>query len=409
MIGIAFALVVAAGDPGAQASAPASAPAAAPAHRTLGGISVGWELGWTPEPPTVHLTQQHRLVLEALVAGREPLRLGVRVALANAVTQGGAGCELGCALARPVSLGLLGFGIPGADAGAFARWELPRLPWSQPWASIGMGVEVFPPAHRDGGPDGVAFGWNVARIALGTDAPLAGRLGASALVFGSLTRFHGDADAVPPWQFALGLGLRGVLTDVAAPQAGVPGFSRFTAALGVGLRSPYGSMQAGGGSLRGFAADMVHLDLELGVRLDPRLVAAVTLGLNGAEGAGRGDPLCTATGETCVSAGADVGLRFRWSFAPLASLDPWISTGMRYETVSLMPRSRPGSIDAAGWNASVGTGLDWRWSRTLGLGAYAEASAGRYSRITPVSDAERRVDPAWHGWLEGGMRVILFP
>ncbi len=113
------------------------------------------------------------------------------------------------------------------------------------------------------------------------------------------------------------------------------------------------------------------------------------------------------------------GAEGAYYFAPDARVDPWLGYGIGFNLVSQniddRPSGRSETTTASGWDLAVlGAGVDFRLVKAFGLGPYAEAAVGRYTRTeTSVNGTTTynggMPDPAVHAWLDVGLRVVLFP
>ncbi|MES1185988.1 MAG: hypothetical protein ABUL60_19395 [Myxococcales bacterium] len=121
---------------------------------------------------------------------------------------------------------------------------------------------------------------------------------------------------------------------------------------------------------------------------------------------------------SCSSVSVRVGIEGRYSFTPAEPMSGWLGYGIGYtvgsETISDVGRYTETSTATGIEMARLSGGLDFRLKRGFGLGPYAMASIGRYTRqrteVRNVETASTSIDnPATHAWVGLGLRMVIFP
>lgn len=213
----------------------------------------------------------------------------------------------------------------------------------------------------------------------------------------------------------------------AAPTADPEASEGFQMAVSTGLVFPAGSASGEPGDrLSRRYSYQWPLGLELGVKVAPALYLGAYFGV--AVGAEGGDSRLEAYCDDddadlendigCSAVSLNAGLEVRYSLAPAARWNPWLSYGLGFEGTeqSLDDREQGYSeeVFSSGptW-ARLGLGFDYR-SEVLGFGPYVQAAFGRFGHSTTyVNDDETsRAElgsRSWHTWLTFGTRLVLFP
>jgi hypothetical protein len=203
------------------------------------------------------------------------------------------------------------------------------------------------------------------------------------------------------------------------PYRGPPPRPAWQEAPGGGPLSPlYLTFGLGGAFFNGEAERDVDIDrvlgsqfalsFEGGVRLNPHLAIGIYAdGGVGDAGTDVCDPLIDCTAGT-----GRIGVLLRATFQPSDPVTPWVSIGTGYEssTVSVEGGSSD-DLTYSGWEiARLQGGVDFRSGRVIGVGLYAGARLGRFSKVED-STAHVRLGPdrELHTTVEGGVRFTLFP
>ena len=210
----------------------------------------------------------------------------------------------------------------------------------------------------------------------------------------------------------------------AAPEPRHPkestGFQMALALEGLG---PYGQLTRDGSDLNELVQGEVGLALEVGGKPTPGVFLGVMVeGAAGHPGT-RYRGACNDSFNDCVATTARAGGLVRWYFRPGASRTGWLAvgSGVEYTSSTVYDRGttvKRGEITATGWEIlRVSLGVDWRLSEGIGLGLYGVGSVASFSHIenttTGVDSSLHPIDTSGtsttHGWVGGGVRMVIFP
>jgi len=192
----------------------------------------------------------------------------------------------------------------------------------------------------------------------------------------------------------------------------------FQMALRTGYSHPLGKANgADGGKMSDVTTGQVPIMVELGGKVVPNLFLGGYLGIAGGMAAGALDDLCDDANYDCYALGIRAGLQGHFQLMPHGSTNPWIGYGIGYEslTISVSDGDDNGSFTNAGPEyARVMAGLDFRLSRTFGLGPFVDVSIGKYTRYKDDPPGGESEDgdipkPAMHEWVTVGARFVFFP
>jgi hypothetical protein len=119
----------------------------------------------------------------------------------------------------------------------------------------------------------------------------------------------------------------------------------------------------------------------------------------------------------CLALSFRIGVQVQYHILPHEDLNPWVGYGIGLESlgIAVAKGDEDGSVTYNGFEfARFMAGVDFRISRTVGLGPFADFSIGQYSRYrvdAPVlDDDEGSIDEKkLHEWLTIGARFVLFP
>jgi hypothetical protein len=193
-----------------------------------------------------------------------------------------------------------------------------------------------------------------------------------------------------------------------------PASTGFQLALGIEGLGPLGRVSRGGPQLHNLVRGEGGLTLEIGGKPTPRIFLGILLeGAAGREGRLFGDA-CQSGGD-CTATTGRAGLLARYYFTPGGVTTGWLAlgTGIEATTQTVFLRGTTQKLEevtASGWEiARASLGYDWRLSELVGLGAYVVGSVGTYGKFEGSSATSASGPRAGHGWLGGGLRVVLFP
>lgn len=131
--------------------------------------------------------------------------------------------------------------------------------------------------------------------------------------------------------------------------------------------------------------------------------------------------LCS-NGYHDVSCGADsarFGLEIQYHFIPGGSVNPWVGYGLAYELAwqevddHVAARTETSTVDGFQYGR-LEAGVDLRFGRVIGLGAFIHVEIGRYTHeTTSVYGRETYSgginNTAMHAWVGPGLRLVFFP
>jgi hypothetical protein len=154
-----------------------------------------------------------------------------------------------------------------------------------------------------------------------------------------------------------------------------------------------------------------HLSLETALRLSPE----IALGLYGDVGAGDPAPQvrdqCESLGRTCIATSGRIGPMLRFTFGAARPTSTWLSVGTGWEFGRVEDRHGD-HFELLRYTGRehlrVGAGVDFRSSRTLGVGLYAAVGLGAYSQLRD-STGTTQLDEVLHTNVQLGLRFVLFP
>ncbi|MBF5043088.1 hypothetical protein FGE12_11880 [Aggregicoccus sp. 17bor-14] len=203
-----------------------------------------------------------------------------------------------------------------------------------------------------------------------------------------------------------------------APRRAPPAHSGFQMAVRTGIAAPLGKATAAGGDSLSDSFDaQVPLTLDVGGKIGGHFFLGGYAGL-GLGGAGRRfDLACSGVDVECVGYSFRLGVLAQYNLAPAAKVNPWLGYGAGVEGSGVAVSTARGDATstAVGWDfARLMGGVDFRLPTGFGVGPYAELALGRYDTLTEHSpgDVSRKThiaDKAVHGWLNVGVRIVLFP
>lgn len=185
----------------------------------------------------------------------------------------------------------------------------------------------------------------------------------------------------------------------------------FQIALGSGYAFPIGSVD-GSMDQSSFVAGQVPLILDLGVKTSESVYVGAYLGL----GIGRpGDAIrstCSASAVDCSLTTFRIGVNFQYHLKPREKINPYVGYGLGYESATLTAVGPGGSVDlsVSGFEiARLGLGFDYRANKTIGIGPYIDSGFGTYTTLSLDGQSATINSPSMHGWINLGVRAVLFP
>jgi hypothetical protein len=209
------------------------------------------------------------------------------------------------------------------------------------------------------------------------------------------------------------VGLLGILgfSGILQAQERVPPERRgFQLALRTGYSVPLGNT-ALGTKLSDTTGGQVPLIVDVGAKLIPELFLGGYFGFGIGGDAGDVQRLCNMNGGGCVSADVIAGIEAQYQILPGGSADPWLGYGVGIESIALSTGSNDNnSVTYTGWQfARLSGGVDFRLTRTFGIGPFADLSLGKYSSITQGPISATLANQEQHEWLTIGARFVFFP
>jgi hypothetical protein len=193
----------------------------------------------------------------------------------------------------------------------------------------------------------------------------------------------------------------------------------FQGALRTGVSIPTGNVVEGNAAMSSFFKAQVPIFVEAGVKLSPAIFLG---GFAGLSFGGAGNDFKTAQGCTaiaargCVATDFRIGVEIQYHFQPDERMNPWVGYGLGYESATA---SASGGGPSFSSNASgleflkLSGGLDFRLSRSFGLGPWIGLDLGQYGHTqTGTGGASIDVNvqnTALHEWFSLGVRGVLFP
>jgi hypothetical protein len=189
-------------------------------------------------------------------------------------------------------------------------------------------------------------------------------------------------------------------------------------ALRTGYSIPMGKANGGpAGDMSNLFSGQVPIFVEIGGKPNRFLFVGGYLGLGFGGTAGDLDRLCAASNTTCMAIGARAGAEIQFHAIPDGMANPWIGYGIGYESsgVSMTSGGQTGTVSDNGFEfAHFMGGVDFRLSRTFGIGPFLALSIGQYRRyridITGRPKEEGDIsETATHEWMSAGVRFVFFP
>jgi hypothetical protein len=162
----------------------------------------------------------------------------------------------------------------------------------------------------------------------------------------------------------------------------------------------------------------VPLVVELGGKPIPNLFIGGYLGLGFGGAGGKQADLCDKANASCVAASFRLGVEIQYHFTPAEKTNPWIGYGIGLESVGVSGSSNGRTVSqylsGPEWAHFMG-GLDFRLSKTIGIGPLVDFAIGRYTHSkvetgnTTIEGDIKDDDRTTHFWLFIGGRLVIFP
>jgi hypothetical protein len=169
--------------------------------------------------------------------------------------------------------------------------------------------------------------------------------------------------------------------------------------MDVGVGFPFGTL-APGVALATFVSTNLNATFTGVWYVHPRLGVGAYLRVTGADlesGWGRWCGGCTA-----VDGG--LGALVRWSFPTGGPVEPWVAGFAGWERLF---DEDAGTFHYDGLEMGAAAGIDYHPPFPVGIGAYLGARGGAFLGAYARPPFPQVTAPAWHGWLDVGIRFIL--
>jgi hypothetical protein len=173
----------------------------------------------------------------------------------------------------------------------------------------------------------------------------------------------------------------------------------------VGMGLPFGKVDgAVGDSLDQTIAYAVPVGLDVGYRVDPRLLVGAYGTYASASPASALRDDCSSHGLQCSTDGVRAGIEVQVHSPHEGPWDPWMGLGSGYEWMRV--RSSAGPLSAGGWEfLHLEAGVDLRPVSAFGLGPFVTWAIGQYQYESfPDRGSSAVSSRAVHEWLIFGFR-----
>jgi hypothetical protein len=201
----------------------------------------------------------------------------------------------------------------------------------------------------------------------------------------------------------------------AAPKA----HTGFQVAVRTGVTVPFGSVQKDV-KMSDELGVQLPLFADVGVKIIPQLFIGGYVGISVGAVGDTVSSACDRLTVSCSSIGGRIGLQAQYHVLPDGKVNPWIGYGIGYEIAGASGSRADNKFSAALGGVEFAhfmAGADFRISKVVGLGPFADFALGQYS-ISSVeqtrfgqtlkSDGDIN-DKALHEWLTLGVKVTFFP
>jgi Outer membrane protein beta-barrel domain len=186
--------------------------------------------------------------------------------------------------------------------------------------------------------------------------------------------------------------------------------------LNAGFALPLGNATGGNNSTS--MSDVINFAVPFGIQLGYRIGGVVFIGGTFSYGA-FGSPssssftACSNSGVSCHSSFLRGGVSAQWHPLGSRGLDPYVGLGLGYEwlnvSVSGNGADSSGQYGGFAW-LDIPFGVDFRLSKAIRLGPYADFNLGEYrtANISSPSSVSGNISPkAIHFWLSFGVRIVF--
>ena len=202
----------------------------------------------------------------------------------------------------------------------------------------------------------------------------------------------------------------------ANPEDGPPAHKGFQMAFRPGIAIPMGSA-AKGTSQSDLFGPQLSMILDIGGKPIDNLFIGGYLGLGIGGAGGKSADNCDRSNATCTAATIRLGVQAQYHIIPEGKINPWVGYGIGIESSGLGQSTGGTTVTSTvtGWEfAHLMGGVDFRLSKTIGIGPVVDFSIAQYSRTstsggTRSSDGADIKDKTMHEWLTIGARLVLFP
>jgi hypothetical protein len=193
----------------------------------------------------------------------------------------------------------------------------------------------------------------------------------------------------------------------------------FQLSLRTGVAVPLGEVDKGD-SISDTFTPQVPIIADIGVKVIPQLFLGGYVGISAG---GVGDVIkkaCDRVGVDCLAVGFRIGIEGQLHIAPDARWNPWVGYGIGYEIAGASGSKAGNKLSAALGGVEFAHfmgGVDYRISRVVGIGPYADFALGQYSIAsleatsggsTTKTDGDIK-DKSLHEWLLIGVKITFFP
>jgi len=184
---------------------------------------------------------------------------------------------------------------------------------------------------------------------------------------------------------------------------------------GMGVASPSGNLEPGI-PMSDYLSPQFLMEVEGGLRFSPWVMGSLLMdiGVGDVGSVRRSD--CRVNHVSCAAATVRFAIQLRYAFTPLSAQTGWVAIGTGFEATSLSNGQTSNSandLTYSGWEvARLSVGVDLRASHELGWGLFLTGGFGRYDHVDvpSVSNRPLTISPtANHTWVQGGIRLILWP
>lgn len=212
-------------------------------------------------------------------------------------------------------------------------------------------------------------------------------------------------------------------TSVAAPREGdlpspageersaPPAGKGFQIAARTGYALPMGKADSST-DLSNIAGGQVPFLLDVGGKVHPNVFVGGYLGLGVGGAGGTLKDQCDLHQTSCAAVSLRIGVEAIVSILPDSMVNPWVGYGIGYEGTGISANGNTVSLGGPEF-ARLMAGVDFRVSKIVGIGPFAEYSIGQYSKVQydnlVTSGTRELANKELHEWLTIGAKVTFFP